>query len=124
MDPHPITVPPSLSVKELIERYIYRYQFRMFPVVDDGHLLGCITLQQLKAVPPSEWEQRTAESLATPCTGDVTIAPDADAAKALSTMSRTQRRRLFVVDHDKLVGVIVLKDLLNFLTRKMELEGA
>ncbi|PWU12923.1 MAG: site-2 protease family protein [Verrucomicrobia bacterium] len=124
MDSHPVTVPASTSIKDVVERFVYRYPFRTFPVVDDGHLLGCINLNQLKQVPPSEWEARTAGNLAVPCSNGTTIAPDADAANALSTMSRGQSGRLLVVERDRLVGVVALKDLLNFLTRRMELEGA
>jgi CBS domain-containing protein len=42
--------------------------------------------------------------------------------EALSTMSRTRNSRLLVVDGDRLVGVITLKDLLQFLSLKLDLE--
>jgi predicted transcriptional regulator len=124
MNDHPVTVPPSATLKDLVENYFYRHNFKMFPVADDGHLLGCITLNQVKAIPREEWEGRTAQSIAMPCSGENTIPPEADAVKALSAMNRTHASRLMVVDHERLVGVISLKDLLNFLSRKIELEGA
>ncbi len=123
MDPQPLAVPASTSLKDLAERYVYRSQFRTFPVVEDGQFLGCIHVDQLKQIPSSEWERRTAQSLAAPCS-EATIAPETDAADALSTMRRTNRRRLLVVDQNHLLGVINLHDLLNFLVRKTELEGA
>src|ERR1051325_2973447 len=67
MDPHPLAVPASISLREMVEQYAYRSQVHTFPVVEDGHLLGCITLDQLKKVPSSEWDQRTAQNLASPC---------------------------------------------------------
>jgi CBS domain-containing protein len=42
--------------------------------------------------------------------------------KVLTTMSRTGQSRLMVVDGERLVGVIALKDLLSFLQLKLDLE--
>jgi predicted transcriptional regulator len=53
----------------------------------------------------------------------VSIRPDDDAMKALSKMQRTGLSRLLVVDADKLVGIVSLKDLLRFLHLKLELEA-
>ena len=39
-------------------------------------------------------------------------------------MSRGRASRLMVVDGDRLVGIITLKDLLEFFALKMELEEA
>ena len=63
MEPNPITVPPSTSVEQLVEDYIYRYHFKMFPVVDSERLMGCVTTKQVKEVPREEWGRRTVESL-------------------------------------------------------------
>jgi signal-transduction protein with cAMP-binding, CBS, and nucleotidyltransferase domain len=38
-------------------------------------------------------------------------------------MSRTGASRLMVVDGQRLVGIVSLKDLMGLLARKMELEG-
>lgn len=36
MTANPTTVPPSISVAQLIDDYVYRYHYNMFPVVDAG----------------------------------------------------------------------------------------
>ena len=36
----PVTVPPSITIRQFVEDYLYRYHFKMFPVVADGALLG------------------------------------------------------------------------------------
>lgn len=122
MTANPVTVAPAASVKSIVEDFLYKYPYKFYPVVEHGQLLGCITLDQVKQVPKDEWERRTAESVAAPCSRDNIVEPETDAAKALSTMSRNHVSRLMVVDHGELVGVVALKDLLNFLTRKLELE--
>lgn len=124
MSPNPITVPDSTSVKEIVDNYVYRYPYKTFPVVHENELVGCISVDQLKQIPREEWAGRTAASLATPCSSKNTVDPDADAAKALFTMSQNQTSRLMVVDHGRLLGIVALKDLMNFLSRRIELEGA
>ncbi|MFH1673694.1 MAG: CBS domain-containing protein [Pseudomonadota bacterium] len=52
-----------------------------------------------------------------------TIDPEADALKALSIMSRPGNSRLMVVEDDRLVGIVSLKDMLALLSLKMDLEG-
>ena len=48
----------------------------------------------------------------------------ADAVEALASMHRTGAGRLMVVEGGRLLGIIALKDLLNFLSMKIELEQA
>lgn len=61
-------------------------------------------------------------ALALRCGPENTVRPGADAMEALSRMSRTGASRLMVVDGDRLLGILTLKDLLQFFALKMELE--
>lgn len=124
LDSNPITVSPETSLRDLIENYVYRYNFKTFPIVADGHLLGCVTLERLKHVPPAEWDQRTAENVASLCEGDRTVAPETDAATAVSTMNRLQANRLMVVDHEQFLGTVSLATITEFLARKLEFDGS
>jgi len=118
-----ITVPPSISLDELVEDYIYKYHFKMFPVVEDhDRLLGCVTTRQIKEIPRTEWGRKTVGDVASQCTPENTIEPQADAMKALSTMKQSGTSRLMVVERGRLVGIIALKDLLELLSLKVELE--
>jgi CBS domain-containing protein len=56
-----------------------------------------------------------------PCNKETTVGPEEDANKALSIMNRTGNIRLLVVKEDNLEGIISLKDMLNLLSLKMEL---
>lgn len=122
MNAAPVTVPRSISFQQLVDDYVYKYQFKMFPVADNSALLGCVTTRHIKTLPRSEWPRHTVGELYTPCSMDNTIAPDADALQALSIMMRTGNSRLMVVEQERLVGIIALKDLLQFFSLKIELE--
>jgi Zn-dependent protease len=123
MHPDPVTVPRAISVLELVQSYIYRYHFKMFPVVDDaGRLLGCVTAGHVRSLPREDWERQTVGAVADKCSPENTVQANTDAMEALSRMSRTGASRLMVVDGDRLLGILSLKDLLSFFSLKMELE--
>jgi Zn-dependent protease/CBS domain-containing protein len=123
MKEDPVTVPSSATVDQLVEDYIYRYHFKMFPVVESsGKLLGCVTTKDVKAVPKEEWGKKSVGEIAASCTEANTIPSGEDAVKALSRMSQNNISRLMVIDDGHLAGVITLKDMLKFLSLKVELE--
>lgn len=122
MTDNPITVPANISIAELVESYIYHYHYKLFPVTADGRLVGCITPREVKTVPREQWSRHTVGSVAQPCGPENAIAPETDAVQALATMRRTGRARLMVVADGRLVGVVTLKDLLEFFALKVELE--
>ncbi len=122
MTENPVTVSPSVSLKELVEDYVYRYHFKLFPVVEDGKLMGCISTRQIKEIPQEEWPRKKVGELSTQCSSANTIEPDADAVEALSAMRRNGASRLMVVEQGRLIGIISLKDMLEFLNLKVELD--
>ena len=121
MNPLPVTVPASISIRELVEAYIYRYYFKMFPVMEEDRLLGCITTRQVKEIPREEWDRWTVGDRLDRCGDNNTIGPGAGAMQALSLMGKTGNSRLMVVKDGRLVGIVSLKDIMGYLSTKMEL---
>ncbi len=121
MTTEPVTVSPEVHLSQLVDDYIYHYHFKMFPVVADGKLLGCVTTRHLREVPRDEWPERTVGEITEMCSDDNTIPSTTDAMHALSKMSQAQMSRAMVVDGGRLVGVIALKDMMQFLSTKIEL---
>jgi Zn-dependent protease/CBS domain-containing protein len=118
----PVTVPSSVSVDELVNNYFYKYHYKLFPVTNGDGLSGCVTTRQVKQLAKDQWSERTIHDIQEPCSDENTIAPHADAMSALSRMKRTDKSRLLVVEGDRLVGILTLKDLLRFLALKIDLE--
>jgi len=118
----PVTVAPSKTISELIEDYVYRYHYKMFPVVEGETLIGCITTRQLREIPKAQWATKTVGEVVSKCSAENTTTPETDVIKVLSSMNRTRNSRLMVVEGDKLVGLIALKDIMNFLSIKLDLD--
>ncbi|MBN1557701.1 MAG: site-2 protease family protein [Lentisphaerae bacterium] len=123
MKPDPVTVTADTPVDALVNDYIYRHHFKMFPVLADGTLAGCVSTREVKAVPRQEWPDRRVADIMAPCSEQNTIAPDTDATEALSAMNAGGNSRLMVVDNGRLAGIVALKDLLRFLALKLDLES-
>jgi len=123
MNPNPVAVPPFITIQQLVDDYIYKYHFKLFPVIEDSRLLGCITTQEVKKVPREEWSRRKVGELTNPCSPGNTVSSDTDTAQVLSVMMRPDSlARLMVVEHGHLKGVVSVKDLREFIALKLELE--
>lgn len=117
----PVTVDPQMSIADLIENWIYRHAFEYFPVVDQGRLIGSISLREVKMVPPAERERTRVGDVLVPASPDNTVHTDTTAEDALSIMQNTGNSLLPVVSDGHLVGVIAMKDLGRIVAIKAEL---
>lgn len=122
MKKNPITVSPNASIRQFVDDFVYKYQHKMFPVVENDRLMGCVTTKQVKEIPQPEWSAHRIEEIAGRCSSENTIKPETDATVALSMMRKTGNSRLMVAENGHLLGVLALKDLLNFLSLKIDLE--
>ncbi|MFP8888187.1 CBS domain-containing protein [Natrialbaceae archaeon A-CW2] len=105
------TVMPGTSVADLIRR-MFSERHTGYPVIDDGHLVGLVTLSDARDIKPVE---RDAFTVADVMSTDLkTIEPDADAMTALERMQKDDIGRLLVMDrHGDLVGLITRTDLMT-----------
>lgn len=117
------TVSPHMSIDEFVEDFIYRHHHKLYPVVEEGVLKGCVTIRGIKSIPRSEWSSRTVGDVTEPCGEGNMIESDTDAIDALARMNQDGHSRMMVVDNGQLRGIVTLKDLMNFIALKMELEG-
>lgn len=120
---NPVTVPPSISIADWIEDFVYEYHFKMFPVVENSRLLGCISTDSIKGLSRDNWQNTTVRELMIPVSKDNTVASDASTQELMSSFLVNRRgSRYMVVDKGQLVGVISLKDLLEVIALKLEIE--
>jgi Zn-dependent protease len=123
MTSRPIVVPPGITVRELVDGYVYRYGYDLFPVMDGTRLVGCIGTGQIRAVAREEWDRTSVAAIMLPNSPDNMIEADEDAGRALSLMTRTGNSRLMVTESGHLVGIVSLKDMLRLIALKMNLES-
>jgi Zn-dependent protease/predicted transcriptional regulator len=122
MTAQPIAVPPDASIATFVEDFVYRYHHRSFPVASNGILLGCVGTEQAARIERTAWATTRVEQIMARCAPEETVAPQNGAVAALTQMRRSGKSRLWVVDRSRLVGVLSLRDVMQLLSTKLELE--
>ena len=118
--PDETTVPPDMTVAELVDRYILPAARRAIPVAQDGRLIGIVTVSDIANVPP---EQR-----ATVTVGEVmggkerlhTVRADSRVLDAFELLAEHDLEQLPVMDGDRFVGLLTRADV----ARQLQLREA
>jgi CIC family chloride channel protein len=115
-----ITVSPLYRISEVRDG-IYRCNYTGFPVVDEGRLVGMITFDDIRRIPPHEQEKMTVKDVAV--RAPITIHPHQSAKMAMDIMYENDVGRLAVVEKDdaqKLIGIITRSDVIRAYEREMK----
>jgi Zn-dependent protease/CBS domain-containing protein len=120
MDPRPATAAPDTSVQEFVFWHLLRRGHRALPVVDDGRLVGIVTVTDVKEVPQPAWPRTRIAEVMTPAPLR-TVAPNADLAEALQLLASDSLNQVPVVEGDRLVGMLNRADVLRYLQIREEL---
>ena len=119
MKTNPVTVDKYLSLEQFVREFLYKYHYEMFPVVENGKPIGCITSGQAKQTTKQGWSASTVEDLLQPCSEKNTLSPDTSANNAISIMKHTGNSQLMVIHEAQLLSYLKLSDcrrglLINF----------
>ena len=115
-----IAVSPLCRISEVRDG-IYRCNYTGFPVVDEGRLVGMITFDDIRRIPPHEQEKMTVKEVAV--RAPITINPHQSAKMAMDIMYENDVGRLAVVEKDnaqKLIGIITRSDVIRAYEREMK----
>ena len=113
-----IAVPADLSVLDFVEEYLFVYQYKSFPVVDQNGLVGRVSLIQVKTVPRDKWFKTKISDI---CSRDLHPAnPDSPVEKVLDVMHNTGIGRIPIVDKAnprRIVGIVSKSDIIRALEK-------
>ncbi|MBD3319843.1 MAG: CBS domain-containing protein, partial [Chitinivibrionales bacterium] len=124
MNDHPVTVDKNTPVDRFVYDYVYRHHHKMFPVVDHGEGVQCVATADIKRIDQKDWHNHAVGEIARSCSEKNTLTPDIDAVEALARMHKTGNSRMIVTGgNGTLKGIITIKDLMGFLSAKLDLEG-
>jgi len=106
-----VSVPPDLTVSDLLRDYIVGSDQRSFPVVEDGVLLGQVHPNDLRELPRVHWADTPVSRIMVPIGRLRVMKPEDDAIDALQQLA--EQDPIPVVDHSHLVGVARRDDLMR-----------
>ncbi len=117
-----VSVPPDLTISQLVHDYFLHYAYGGFPVLADGRVLGVVTIAGARQVPRPEQDARKVTEVMVPLGSPLVISAELSLADALRQMTREEQDRLLVMEQDHLVGLITKSSLLRFVQVKRILE--
>jgi predicted transcriptional regulator len=114
-----ITVPAGISVLDFIEKYLFQYRLRLFPVLDKNGLVGLISVNEINGVPK---EKRYETQVIDVCSKDVHLAyPDSSLQQVLDIMQAAAVPRVPIADRSwpkRIVGIVSESDILGALEKE------
>lgn len=109
------TIPSQCALDEAVNRYFQAYGYGGFPVVDDGRLVGLITVVEIQNVAPSLWPWRRVDQVMRSDAESLVIEPDAPVIRAMERMARKGWDRLVVMQDGEIVGLVTHSAIVHFL---------
>lgn len=111
----PPTVPSAISIDELVHEHVMKADDHAFPVVDDGRLVGLVTLEDVRSRSRDQWGETLVGEIMTPADELVTVEPETDAVDALERLAARDVRQLPVLENGSLSGCLRRRDIVKWL---------
>lgn len=110
------TVGSDITIRDLVHDYIMGEDDHTFPVVDEGRLVGLITLDDVRDVSRERWDQVRVHEVMTPEEDVVTVSTSDEAADAFERLTSRDVRQLPVLSGEQLAGALSRKDIIRWLS--------
>lgn len=117
----PVAVPADTPVNDMIEQYFYQYSHKVFPVVRNDTLLGCVRLNDIGQIPLEERNRLTAGHILSRDSLERTVTPESSVLDALDVMRKHNTTRLMVTRNRDLKGMLTMRDIMNYVTIRKEI---
>ena len=117
MSTEPQTVPADIPVAKFIDRYLFGYRHTAYPLVEDGHPVGLVSLDRVRQVRPDQRERTALREVA--CgPDDLTITnPQEPLTELLPRLNQCADGRALVVVDGRLIGMVSPSDVSRAMLR-------
>jgi Zn-dependent protease/CBS domain-containing protein len=106
MQPVTVSVPPMLSLRQLVEGHLLPQGLRTIPVVQGEQLVGLITLADVARIPRDRWDETPVVNVMIPLARLHTVSPEQDLNGVLEQMVRQDINQMPVAQDGRVVGMV------------------
>jgi CBS domain-containing protein len=110
-----IQVPADLPVGRVLDDFFWRHHVSSFPVVDDGRVIGILSLDQLRQLSPERLADTRSREIMLPLVEGLTVGPGDSLWQAFEKLAQNRLGRLAVLEAGRLVGYLSVKDVMHVL---------
>jgi len=125
--PNSPVVSDELSLREFANEYIIgKAQWHKFLVTDEqGQLLGAISVDDMRAIPTSDWPVTKVRELMKPVDHSTTVQPDQSLLEVVTLLEKEKLNQLPVVrDNGVLVGILEKSSIVQVLEQRAQAKPA
>ena len=108
-------VGPDLPLTRVADDFFWPHHVSSFPVVEDGRVIGIVSIHQLGDIPPGRRAETPVRQVMRALDDSLAAAPGDSLWAAFEKLSRNGLGRLAVVEDGGLAGYLSLKDVLHVL---------
>ncbi|HEY9723634.1 MAG TPA: CBS domain-containing protein, partial [Oscillatoriaceae cyanobacterium] len=111
-----VTLSPEATLRQVVDRYFLHLQYGAYPVLEGDRLVGMLTRQQVRDLPPEEWDALTVGQVMLPAAQLPTVTPAQNVGDLLEPMMAEGLGRVPVTENGRLVGLLSQSDVLRYLS--------
>jgi Zn-dependent protease/predicted transcriptional regulator len=108
-----VSVPPGISLQEIVDHHMLGGGERAVMVADDRGVLGILTVRDVQRFPREEWGQVPAQRAMVPRERVVTVNADQPALEVLEKLAMQRLHQVPVLDEGRMVGMVTRRELLD-----------
>jgi CBS domain-containing protein len=115
MSTAPAVAPPTQSIQQTVDEYLLHTGQRVVPVVQEGLLIGIVTLRDIRQVPRDHWPAVTLGQVMTPLANVHSVRPDQPLREALRLLQQFRVGQVPALDNGRLVGIVKVEAVLKWM---------
>ena len=115
MNPKPATVPANISLQQLVDAYFLPGGLRYALVMQADHLVGLMTLSDIRHIPREQWGQVPVSTAMIPLSRLNVVTPQQSLSDVLPLMAGRDVNQLPVVQNGALVGIVSRDAIVQYL---------
>lgn len=124
LNPAPLTVPITATLDELVHDYLEPHHQHAAPVCISNHLLGLVSMTDVRRVPESQWDELPVGHVMVPLERIQAVSPDEPLSEVLSLMAATGIHQVPVIQGWHLAGMLTRAAIVRFLQMRRGLSPA
>ena len=110
-----VTLLPDMTVQDAVNQYFIAQGCGEFPVCEEGHVLGVVTVRDVQALPTALWPWRRIREIMHPTSPAFCIPPGWSLMQAMDLMAQEGVDCLIVMEDGAIVGLVTRSAIAQYL---------